>query len=146
MIRKAAAEDLDAILAIEQASFPRPWSKRSFESELFRIRTHFLVWEQDETVAGYIIFWYVLDEAEIADVAVADSFKRLGIAKRLIEHCMSLHDDINVVHLEVAKDNIPAVSLYKKMGFIENGEIKDYYGAGRNAYRMSLQCGLNRGD
>ena len=76
MIRNASHEDLDAILEIENGCFTRPWSRKSFEAELFKIRSDFLVCEECGEVAGYIVFWYILDEAELADVAVAEKFRR----------------------------------------------------------------------
>jgi len=139
LIRKASADDLDAVMAIEQSSFSRPWSRKSFEAELFKASGNFLVYEADGEVAGYIIFWTVLDEAEIADVAVAEQFKRQQIAERLINRCIEMNQDTRVIYLEVGIDNEPAVRLYKKLGFNVNGEIKDYYGTGKNALRMSLE-------
>ncbi|MCD8552972.1 ribosomal protein S18-alanine N-acetyltransferase [Seleniivibrio sp.] len=146
MIRNAVHEDLDAILAIENSCFPRPWSRKSFENELFKVKSDFMVYECDGEVAGYIVFWYILDEAELAVIAVADKFRRKGIASRLITHCVEKHEEIEIIHLEVEKINLSAVAMYEKMGFKPNGQIKDYYGDGRHALRMSCLRTDYRGD
>lgn len=146
MIRNAAEGDLDSILAIEESCFSKPWTKKSFESELFRARNLFLVYEKDGRVAGYIVFWYILDEAEIADIAVSAEYRRNCIAEQLIRKCISERTEINIVHLEVGVDNLAAIGLYKKIGFSENGKIKDYYGHGKDALRMSLLTAEYRGD
>lgn len=131
---------------IEKDSFPVPWSRHSFEIELNKLNGDFLVYDIDGAVGGYIVFTYVLDEAELAVVAVSENFRRLGIAEKLLAHCIRQHAEISTVYLEVEKTNAPAVALYKKFGFNINGEIKDYYGAGRHAYRMSLSASEYRGD
>ncbi len=146
MIRNASHDDLDAILEIENGCFPRPWSRKSFEAELFKIRSDFLVYEECGEVAGYIVFWYILDEAELADVAVAEKFRRRGIASRLLTHCVEKHEEIDVIHLEVETTNVSAISLYEVMGFKPKGQIKDYYGEGRHALRMSCLRTDYRGD
>lgn len=146
MIRNAAAEDIESILAIEEACFERPWTRRSFESELFKCRNLFLVYEEEGVVVGYIVFWYILDEAEIADIAVSPEYRKRGIAEKLIRRCIEERQEVRIIHLEVGSDNLSAVSLYKKFGFCVNGEIKDYYGQGKNALRMSLLTAEYRGD
>lgn len=146
MIRNAAHDDLDAILAIENSCFPRPWSRKSFESELFKIKSDFLVYEECGEVAGYIVFWYILDEAELADVAVAEKYRRRGIASRLLTHCVEKHEEIDIIHLEVEATNTSAVRMYEGMGFVPKGQIKDYYGEGRHALRMSCLRTDYRGD
>jgi len=146
LIRNAEHEDIDRILVIENSSFPRPWSRKSFEIELFKDNCDFLVYDIDGDIAGYIVFWYILDEAELAVVAVADGFRRQGIAGRLLTYCVEKNKNINVIYLEVEKTNVSAVKLYEKKGFRTNGEIKDYYGEGRHALRMSCQRKDYRGD
>lgn len=146
MIRKARSADIDSILEIEQESFPRPWSRNSFEIELYKISGDFLVYDVDGIVAGYIVFWYILDEAELAVIAVSKKFRRQKIAEKLLKYCIEEHSNISIIYLEVEKTNEAAVALYEKFGFNINGVIKDYYGAGRNAFRMSLSVSEYRGD
>ncbi len=49
------------------------------------------MYEIDGQVAGYIIFWYILDEAEIGVIAVSKSHQRKGIAVKLIKYCITKH-------------------------------------------------------
>jgi ribosomal-protein-alanine N-acetyltransferase len=42
------------------------------------------------------------------------------------------------VFLEVEHDNVPALSLYEKAGFVRYGYRRGYYGAGKDAVLMSL--------
>lgn len=70
---------------------------------------------------AYMIYTNVLDEAEIIYIAVADEYKRQGIAKKIIQ---SLCADI---FLDVNENNTPAINLYKSCGFIEYQRRKNYY-------------------
>lgn len=138
MIRDAKPADIAAVVEIEAECFGRPWSESSFMSELDKDNCDFLVYEIDGQVAGYIIFWYILDEAEIGNVAVSGSYRRKGIACNLLDECISKHPEVGNIYLEVDKTNTGAICLYSKYGFQNSGYIKDYYGKGKDALRMTL--------
>jgi ribosomal protein S18 acetylase RimI-like enzyme len=82
-------EDVDQVLAIEQASFSMPWSRNLFLSE-FRspgVSTLLVSLAADSPprmVTGYIVFWFVEDEMHILNLAVAPSHRRHGIARQLV--------------------------------------------------------------
>jgi len=138
LIREAKPSDLGQIFAIERDNFDRPWSEVSFLNEFKKGESDFLVYETDGQVAGYIIFWYILDEAELANVAVDKKYRRKGIAARLFNHCLNKHPEVSSIYLEVDKTNTGAICLYERLGFKETGYIKDYYGKDKDALRMSL--------
>jgi len=138
LIRDAETADLSGIMTVERESFSRPWSARSFEVEFDKQDSDFLVLESDGFIAGYIIFCYILDEAEIRNIAVGFNHRRKGIAEKLINNCLDRHPEVRWIHLEVDKTNSGAICLYNKLGFEENGLIKNYYGKGNDALRMTL--------
>jgi ribosomal-protein-alanine N-acetyltransferase len=43
-----------------------------------------------------------------------------------------------LVTLEVRRENAPARSLYRKLGFVDTGQRRNYYGRGEDAIIMSL--------
>lgn len=138
MIRDAKPADIEDVCRIEAENFSRPWTRVSFENELVKDNCDFLVYESDGRVAGYIIFWYILNEAEIGNIAVSVDYRRRGIAAELIKMCINKHPEVSTVFLEVEKTNTGAICLYEKFGFTETGLIRDYYGKGRDAQRMCL--------
>lgn len=138
MIRDAKPADIVSVIEIETDSFGRPWTELSFISELEKDNCNFLVYESDGQVAGYIIFWYILDEAEVGNIAVSRKHRRKGIANKLLDECVSKHPEVRKIYLEVDKTNTGAICLYTKYGFENSGYIKDYYGKGKDALRMSL--------
>ena len=53
-IRRMRLDDLDAVTAIEAATFARPWSRDSFRQELERnVAARYLVAVKDGRVVGY---------------------------------------------------------------------------------------------
>jgi ribosomal-protein-alanine N-acetyltransferase len=73
--------------------------------------------------------WILLDEGEIARIAVQPSFREKGIGTLLTAHLLYYAQSQNVqnVFLEVRESNIPARKIYQKAGFKEIGIRKKYY-------------------
>lgn len=138
MIRDARPADLEQIIAIEHENFNRPWSEISFLNEFKKNKCDFLVYEENGHVAGYIIFWYILDEAELANIAVGKKHQRKGIAAKLFNTCLKKHPEVSMIYLEVDKTNTGAICLYERLGFKTTGNIKNYYGKDKDAQRMAL--------
>lgn len=138
-----SAEDLDDVLNIERASFPNPWTREQFAHELknpvSRAYTLNAARNGREFLAAYIIFWVVHGEAHILDIAVHPDYRGKGAAKALLAEALGMmrSDMVYEVFLEVRRSNAAARSLYRKFGFKEIYERKDYYGD-EDAIVMSL--------
>ena len=145
MIRSACAADLDRIESIENKSFVTPWSRASIEAELYKDYSRFFVYQEGDEVVGYIIIWDLQREWEVVTLAVAERFRRKGIADGLLKYVLSLSQDYSEWRLEVACNNYAAVCLYEKHGFKNVGVIRDYYGQGQDAYRMLRSSSFLRG-
>ncbi len=128
------AEDLDEVLDIERGSFPRPWTRGQFESELGNPVSRALVLRVSdggrEPVGGYIIFWIVFGEAHILDIAVKQDMRGRGLAAALLNAALGQMRGNTVyrVFLEVRRSNAAARGLYRKFGFRESFVRKNYYG------------------
>ena len=126
--------DLEPILAIEQISFRRPWGRLSFEGELRNRRgCNFVVKSTEVETSGQVIgyaFWHIVaDEVHLLKVAVTPAWRGQGVATWLLEQCFSLsvEQGARSAHLEVRPSNIPAVELYRKLGFELVGKRPGYY-------------------
>lgn len=130
-IREMQLDDLEQVMLIEQQNFSVPWTEMGFFSFLMREDTLFLVAEENGQILGYMGIMTVLDEGEITNVSVAQTARRRGIGQLLVKHMLDRmkERDIKVVHLEVRKSNMPAISLYEKFGFAADGIRKMYYEA-----------------
>jgi len=130
--------DLDQVLVIEQACFPRGWNRSHFQAELASERASCVVAEQDGRVAGYLCLTVLLDEAEILDVAVDPALQGRGIGAQLVQWACAeaLQRGACLLLLEVRATSQPAISLYERFGFVRNGLRKAYYEQGVDALLM----------
>ena len=130
IIRRMTIADLDAVAAIEAATFPTPWSKDSFRMELERnVAARYLVAEKAGEVIGYGGAWIILDESHITNIAIAENQRGHGYGRLLTETLMQYLANLGAAYatLEVRKSNIRAQNLYKSVGFIQLGVRKRYY-------------------
>ena len=122
-------DDIENVLEVENKSFTIPWHEESFRNELKNNLALYLVAKIEEKAVGYVGVWKVLDEGHITNVAVHPDYRRRGIAKALISELLLLceKEGITSFTLEVRKSNDAAYTLYKNLGFNEEGIRKKYY-------------------
>jgi len=129
-IEKLRRRDLRQLLRIESAVFPEPWSPAVFNSELAlrKGRLYRAAWAGEE-LAGYIGFMIVDEEAHMTTIATAPDFQRGGVATTMIvDGFRTLRaDGVKHISLEVAANNDPAQSLYRRFGFAPVAVRKNYY-------------------
>ena len=123
--------NVDEVAAIEAACFSTPWSRNAFadavDSEIYEYIV--ALDGSDGGVAAYAGMQVVLDEAEITNIAVAERYRRRGIAGKLLEGLETLcgRRDVKYLHLEVRESNTAARNLYAKCGFEIDGMRKNFY-------------------
>ena len=122
--------DLDEVVAIEEASFVRPWTRRSFQEELTRNSlATYLVAKREGRVVGYGGIWVILDEAHLTTLAVAPDCRQRGIGSRLLTALMekAVQAGSRCISLEVRPSNLAARKLYGKYCFRVEGVRKKYH-------------------
>lgn len=129
IIRRMTMADVDGVAAVEAATFPTPWSRDAFQSEMKNVAARYLVAEKDGTIIGYAGAWIILDESHITNIAVLESQRGQGIGRRLTEGLMQYLSNLGAAYatLEVRKSNAVAQNLYVSLGFIKLGVRKRYY-------------------
>lgn len=129
LLRAATPADVDAIAAIERASFADPWTRESFASFARRSDVFFRVAEADGRLAGYLVAWFVADEGELANVAVAPDARGRGIGAALLDELLAVAAErgVEAVYLEVRESNAVARTLYAGRGFLMVGRRRGYY-------------------
>jgi [ribosomal protein S18]-alanine N-acetyltransferase len=127
----SSLEEIDAILAIEQASFTNPWTREMYLAELKNegVSFFYLARDKGRRVVGFCSFWRVLDELHLNNLAVVPEFRRMGIATALLERMMAeaARFGIRRTMLEVRQSNVAARQLYEKFGFVVAGTRNNYY-------------------
>ena len=120
---------VEDIARLEKICFSDPWSVSSIGSEVNNPLSLWLVAVDGETVAGYVGSQSVLGWADMMNLAVAPSYRRLGIGEKLVNEliCQLKDNHITCLTLEVRVSNAPAITLYEKLGFSEVGRRPGYY-------------------
>lgn len=136
-------EDVDAISALERATFSTPWSAETFRTLQTR-QPDVEIWvaQEDEAMQGeprdvegcdglfgYAVMWCVTDQAELANLAVRPDQRGSGVGSALLDQILSrcLQRGVETVFLEVRRSNEPAQDLYRSRGFRMVGVRKRYY-------------------
>jgi ribosomal-protein-alanine acetyltransferase len=133
MLRRATAEDLDAVMAIETAMFPTDaWSSAMMAAEIDGPHGHYLVAEaEDGGVDGYagLLAPRGSGQADIQTIAVVDRARRRGLGTTLINALLTeaRRREATEVFLEVRADNPGAQALYAGLGFVEIAVRPNYY-------------------
>ncbi len=126
-------EEIEDILAIEQACFSLPWTRNIFlhelSSPLSRNLASWSVTPERRLLVGYAFFWIVADEMELQKIAVRPEFRRQGAATALVEALLATaqQESCLAAFLEVRHSNRSAIRLYEKLGFVVKGIRRGYY-------------------
>ena len=112
--------DVPVVYQLECASQPDPWSQQHFIDELSNpVSSVALYWHGEELV-GFLCSWLIAGEMQIQNVATSPSMRRKGIAAKLLQHAIERNRiELNSIILEVRAGNTPAISLYEKLGFVD---------------------------
>src|SRR5919109_4003433 len=91
-IRRLELRDLNVIEEIERSSYPTPWSRSMFASELAKPSSLCLgAFEADAGgLIGYLVISRYVDAWHVMNVAVAPEYRRRGIATTLLERLFDL--------------------------------------------------------
>ena len=129
--RKMTPDDVEAVYAIELATFPSPWTLDSFHYEMQENQfAHYTVAVNDVgKVIGFCGMWIVIDSAQITNVAVLPEARGLGIGEALMRESMKVakNGGADIMSLEVRVTNTVAQNLYRKLEFQDGGIRKGYY-------------------
>lgn len=148
--------DFDAIAAIEAQKFTTAFdlgclsvlfNKEAFCGfvDIFNTPNTMHKPHKPGILSGYLLAMITVDEAEILSIAVRSDHQKRGRGAGLLGHFLAYIavQGVKTVLLEVAADNVPALSLYHRHGFAEFGRRTTYYNRsdGRcDAIIMRRQC------
>jgi ribosomal-protein-alanine N-acetyltransferase len=122
--------EIEAVMAIEEASFTNPWTREMYASEFENqgVSYCYLARVGDAPI-GFCSFWRVVDELHINNLAVLPSYRRAGVASALLAHVLREGRATGAVRatLEVRRSNEPARYLYERFGFTVAGVRRAYY-------------------
>ena len=143
------AADLEGCAALEKLCFASPWSATSLELltkegiGVGYVCTQKLSDSDTPAVVAYGGMVIAVDEGQITNIAVHPDHRGRGyglaVTQALIKHAKANH--LSNITLEVRVSNVPALSLYHKLGFAEVGRRKNFYTRPtEDAVIMELKC------
>lgn len=129
-VRDMVLRDLEAVLEIEEASFPTPWSRGMFAEELSRrFSTHCVAEGPAGEILGYAVGWNVAGDSHLLNIAVRPADRGRGVGRALVRECIrrGARAGSTRIHLEVRAGNAEAQRLYRNCGFLFDGIRRNYY-------------------
>ncbi|MSO44462.1 MAG: ribosomal-protein-alanine N-acetyltransferase [Thermoleophilia bacterium] len=129
MVRRARADDIVAMMAIDTRSNPIPWSRMFFAAEVNRVEGLCLVATDGDAVVGFMATAGQGDAWHILNVTVDLGHRRRGIGALLVDATLAALDGrpYRRYTLEVRVSNEAAVRLYRTRRFVDSGIRPRYY-------------------
>ena len=143
-IRAALPCDAAQIAQLEKLCFSEPWSERQLLETMEDPKgvLYVAVQDDDGQVLGYAGLHNIVGEGYVDNIAVFPQFRAQGIGealtRALVEYmrCAALE----FLTLEVRASNLPAISLYEKLGFRQEGRRKNFYRHPTEDARIMTLC------
>lgn len=128
-LRHGTLSDLPQVYRLNRLAFLEAWSLRALEEAFEQGCDLRVCTAPDQRLAAYYLGQDVLDEIHILQLAVAPPFRRKGLATCLMREILAekRSDRFKQAHLEVRISNLPAIRLYRSLGFEAIGIRRGYY-------------------
>lgn len=129
IIRAMEMRDIEAVAILEAENFSEPWSANSFIEEIRKETSLYIVAYEGETLVGICGLVTSFDEGEVLNVSVAKEYRKQGVAYQMLQHLLNEGESKGIKHftLEVREGNVPARTLYEKLGFVCEGIRPNFY-------------------
>ena len=117
------------IAQLETICFSEPWSENALRETLDDPKAVFFAAVEEDTVLGYAGMHDIIGEGYVDNIAVFPEHRGKGIGEALTTALIDYSRDAKLAFLtlEVRAGNVPAVSLYQKLGMKEEGRRKNFY-------------------
>lgn len=140
IFRNMTEQDVAQIAELEKKVFSDAWTSTGIYETFCQNQAFVAVAECDGEITGYCIIYYVMDEGEIARIAVDEKVRRQGVGRGLLDYvckCCKMKN-INRLLLDVRESNESARRFYEQYGFTVDGIRKNFYDQPKeNAVLMS---------
>ncbi|HEY1252191.1 MAG TPA: GNAT family N-acetyltransferase [Thermoanaerobaculia bacterium] len=158
-LRPGGPFDLDEVARIESESFPAPWKREFFASELVEPHRYVRVLARDfgaapriggdgggdgegglPRIGGYLFAVSLYEEFHINKIATDLRLRHQGYGRVLLEDALARARSMGsaAVTLEVRVSNAAARQFYRSYGFAEAYRRRNYYQDGEDAFVLIL--------
>ncbi|SKB87822.1 ribosomal-protein-alanine N-acetyltransferase [Lachnospiraceae bacterium] len=128
--RRLSIEDIPSVSKLEKETFgSEAWSEKDYIEVLGLSYAYYLVVYEGEKLIGSCGLRNMCGDGEITNVMIVPNERKKGIGEKMLLELMSRTKEIGVREftLEVRSQNMPAIGLYKKLGFVEEGMRPKFY-------------------
>lgn len=132
-VRLAVLSDAATLARLHAASFADGWSEDDFMTWLGRKEAFAVVALREREAIAFGLALAAGDDAELLTIATRPDQRRSGLGDRIFcaLNAEAQRRGLERWVLEVARNNIPALGLYKSEGFMEIGVRTAYYRQGQ---------------
>ena len=121
-------DNIRDVASLAAQCFSTPWSEEIYRRELENPQSVGFVYRENQQPVGFIHCNFVLDELTLNTLCVLPEYRRKGIARALWNAVFEMMRGVcSVCFLEVRESNLPAQTLYRSIGFEQNGYRPRYY-------------------
>ena len=141
IVRAVIPDDIYTVLNLENQNFDYPYPPEIINFLYECYRDTFLVVENKKEVIGFVIGITQKDEGHILVIAIRDDYKKKGIGTFLMKKLMDIYEKngIKKLKLEVRVSNVPAISMYKRLGFKITNRLVNYYENGEDGFLLKRE-------
>ena len=124
------ADDLDAVMAIENDVYPHPWTRGNF-SDSINAGYHCSTVDVAGEIVGYSVVMIAAGEAHLLNLSIAAAWQRRGFGRDMLKFVLThaRGHAAGKTYLEVRPSNIAGRRLYVSAGFSEIATRRGYYPA-----------------
>lgn len=127
-MEKGTLQDFDALYAIMEEAFPEV-ERRSYEGQKALLQLphyHLYIQKKEGRIQAFVSIWEYADFIFIEHLAVASSYRNLGIGVKLLlevikRYCKDAVLEVELPHTSIAKRRI---SFYERLGFFANAAFR----------------------
>lgn len=129
VIKPLTTEYVDAVCVLEEEAFSMPWHKESFLEMIQCPDACYLTGLVNGEVVASCGLRNIVGEGEITNVVTREDKRGCGIGKKLLSRLLEEGRKMGVeaFTLEVRKSNAAAIHLYESLGFVTEGERRNFY-------------------
>lgn len=133
--------NIKEIMEIDKECFANSKYTEKMYNDMLQTSEFYLIYEQinqKETLVGFIIIQNINMECELIKIAIKKEFQNEGFGYAAMNQIIE-QVNFEKFFLEVHEDNIPAMSLYIKLGFKMMYTRSNYYQDGKGAVIMMYE-------
>lgn len=145
-IRRASANDFDALRQLEVTAHKHPWADDVLRSMLNALAIRaWLIEDANKTIVAFAFVQAVADEASLLNIVASPEHQGKGLGRFLLNHVIDVLTQEGIaqsIFLEVRVSNYNAMHLYDSCGFVEVGQRRGYYEAANGKREDAMMMAL----